>query len=183
MLTLLKNFVVVILYIILILACNNDNSLQHFMVTQQEKPNVISIDISPSILSLDENITTPENKAILKTIHKANVMMYEIDTLNTKTYNADKEQLKKIFKNEKYQELMRFGKGSNGIKVFIVGDEKSIDELIVAGNDDTKGWVILRVIGENMQVEKILGLMNEIKLDKNNTQLKNIGEIFKNFSN
>ncbi len=179
MITLVKYIVNILITILILMSCKNDNSLQQFMVKNQEKPEAISFDLSTDLLSLKENNNTPENVEILKSIKKTNVLAFKLDTLNKATYEKEKIQLKKIFENDKYQELMRFGKGSNAVKVYSVGTENAIDEFIIYANDNSKGWGIVRVTGENMQPDKILGLMSQIQLDKDNAQLINLTELFK----
>jgi hypothetical protein len=71
---------------------------------------------------------------------------------------------------------MRYGKGSNGFKVYTVGNEETLDEVIGIGMDDTKGWAIVRITGNNMQPDKIIGLMNDLKLDQNNNQFDKLKE-------
>lgn len=179
MITLLKNIVILIVTLIFLLSCNQDSSLQSFMVKQQEQNDVISFDLTSDMLSLQEGMNTPENEEVLKSIKKANILAYQIDTLNIETYDKEKQQLTEIFKNEKYQELMRMGKGSNGVRVYSVGDGETLDELVVYANDNTKGWALVRVIGDHMQPDKILKLVNKIHLE-DKQQLDKISDIFKN---
>lgn len=179
MITLIKYLVNLLITILFLMSCKNDNSLQQFMVKNQEKPEAITFDLSTDLFSLKGDNNTPENVEILKSIKKTNVLAFKTDTLDNAMYDKEKQQLKKIFDNEKYQELMRFGKGSNAVKIYTVGSENAIDEFIIYANDNSKGWGIVRVTGENMQPDKILKLMSQIEFDKDNAQLKNLSEMFK----
>jgi hypothetical protein len=159
-------------------SCSSDTSLQKFIVEKQEREDIISFDLSSKMLSLKDTAHSIENAEILNTIKKANIIAYKIDTLNRDVYNNDKEQLTNILKNKKYSELMRTGKGSNVVRVYTIGNEEALDEVIVYLNDKTKGWALVRVIGDDMQPDKIMQLIDDVKLN-DPKQLEMIANIFK----
>ena len=161
----------------LVFSCTNEKSLQQFIINQQEKSEIISFDLPTSMLALQEGMQTPENLETLKSIKKANILAFQINDLNKEIYLTEKEQLKTILKQEKYIELMRFGKASNGAKIYLVGEDDTIDELIISANDDSLGWLLIRIIGQDMQPEKILQLAKNMDFDYNDmdfTQLKDL---------
>ncbi len=178
MLTLLKNFIIFISTVLAMISCNSDASIQKFIVEKQEREDIISFDLSSDMLSLKDSAHSIENAEILNSIKKANIIAYKIDTLNKDIYNDDKEQLINILKNKKYTELMRAGKGSNGVRVYTIGNEEALDEVIVYLNDKTKGWALVRVIGDNMQPEQIMGLIDDVRLN-DPEQLEKITALFK----
>ncbi len=182
MITLLKNIVLFVSMLVLAFSCKNDKSLQQFMVNNQENPEAITFDLSANMLSLKENMDAPENKEILKSIKKANILAFKIDTLNGKTYENEKQQLKEILKGKKYNELMRSGKGSNGVKFYTVGDENAIDEIIIYGNENSKGWGIVRITGNNMQPDQILKLMKDVNWNDENLKLDQFSDLLKDSS-
>ena len=160
-----------------IFSCTNEKSLQQFIVNQQEKTDVISFDLPASMMALQEDMQTPENVSILKSIKKANILAYKIKTSNKEVYLSNKEQLKRILKQKKYAELMRYGKGSKGAKVHMVGTDESVDELIVFANDDTLGWLLIRIIGTNMQPQKIMQVFNKIDFNTSDFDLSQLKDI------
>lgn len=158
-------------------SCKNDKSLQQFIVNQQEKSDIISFDLPASMMALQEDMQTPENISILKSIKKANILAYKIKTSGKDTYLSDKEQLKTILKQKKYAELMRYGKGSKGAKVHMVGTDESVEELIVFANDDTLGWLLVRIIGTNMQPQEIMQVFNKIDFNTSDFDLSQFKDI------
>jgi len=155
-------------------SCTDELSLQQFIVNQQEKQDVISFDLSSSLLKATEELKSKEDLEILKSLKKINVLAYQIkDSLNNR-YQSEKQHISAILKQDKYQELMRYGKGSQGAKIYLLGEEEKIDELIIFGNDHKKGWLLIRVLGDNMQPEKIMQLMQKVDLKNTDFDLKKI---------
>ena len=61
-----------------------------------------------------------------------------------------------------------------------MGSETEIDELIVFGNANEQGFGIVRVLGKNMQPDKIITLVDAMQnADIDENQLKGIAEFFK----
>lgn len=178
MLSILKNFILVVITIILTISCKKEETLQKFMVENQERNDIIAFDISSDVLALKENSNNSENAEVLKTIKNASIIAYQIDSTNKTSYNQDVEKLNQVLKNKKYNELMRMGKGQNGVKVYTIGDENALDEVILYAKDEKKGWAIVRVTGKNMSPDKIMSLMNDIQLN-DVEQLSKIKDIFK----
>ena len=65
--------------------------------------------------------------------------------------------------------------GKSNVSVNYLGEEDAIDEVIIFGADNNKGFAVVRVIGENMNPSAILKLTQEIKMDGDNAQLKQLG--------
>lgn len=161
----------------LIFSCKNEKSLQQFIVNQQEKTDIISLDIPVSLLALKEELQEAADVEVLKSIKKANILAYQLKDSSKTRYIADKEHLKQILKQDKYGELLRFGKGKTGAKIYMVGNDEAIDELIVFANDDTLGWLLLRVLGKDMQPEKIMQLIQKVDLENSDFDLSQFKDI------
>jgi len=153
------------------IGCSQSKSLQKFIVDEQESNTVISFDLPASLLKIDKEMQSPENLETLKTIKKANVLVFKIDDTNKKMYQAKKQELKALLKQDKYTELMRFGNAKKGARIQLLGDADRINELIVFANDDAKGWLLVRILGNDMQPDKILNLLQNSDLDADNANL------------
>jgi hypothetical protein len=68
---------------------------------------------------------------------------------------------------------MRMGNSSDGkVQILYIGDDSEIDELIIFGYSFKKGFAVVRVLGDNMQLSKILQLGDVInQLDTENTNI------------
>lgn len=172
----------IVLFFILfftITSCKKDANIEQFMVNRQENQNIISFDLTPNMLQFKEGMNTTENLELLKTVKKANIMLSKIDTVHKNTYTQDIQVLKQIISHKKYQELMRYGKGANTVKILTVGESDSLNEVLIVGNDETKGWGIARITGNNMNPEQLLSLLDDIKWNDKKLNLEQIESFLK----
>ena len=60
-----------------------------------------------------------------------------------------------------------------------LGEEDAIDEVIIFASDDTKGFAIFRLLGDDMKPGQMLKLMNSINSgDLDLSALSGIGDMF-----
>lgn len=144
-------------------ACNNSPSLQQYYVDNAQDPNFLSVDIPASILNVSEVDLTPEQKSAYQSLRKFNVLAFKLTEENKSDFEGEKETVNQILKNDDYEELMRINTGSARGVVKILGDENSIDEVILYGNDDEKGFALIRVLGEDMRPENVMQLVEVIQ--------------------
>ena len=99
---------------------------------------------------------------------------YSISEANTEEYQAELAKINTILKDERYEELMRGGNAKDGkFIVKYIGDDSLIDELIVFGSSNERGFAIVRILGDDMDPAKILKLgdvINQIESDENSVQ-------------
>ncbi len=178
--TLLKASMVVFVSAIITVACETKPSLQKYYVDSKENNAFISIDLPANIIELKDENVSEEVKNTLKTIKKVNFLALQIDEDNKELFAAEKEKVAEILKNPDYKELMRMKTPGGNVTVTYLGDEDAIDEVIVFGFDSKRGFALVRVLGENMNPSEILSLAQEIKLDGNSEQLKQLGGLLSN---
>ena len=83
---------------------------------------------------------------------------------NEAEYKAELAKVQSILKDDRYEELFRGGNSTDGrIVVKYIGTDTTIDELILFGSANNKGFAIVRVLGDNMEPAKIMKLGNVIK--------------------
>ncbi|ETN95937.1 DUF4252 domain-containing protein [Zhouia amylolytica] len=176
--TIYKYFTLGILGIVMS-SCNNGKSLQQYFVDSSNNPEFITFDVSSNILSIAEDELTPNQKETLHSIKKLNVLALKLDDSNESFYKEEKEKIKNILSSDSYQEIMRFNTGNARGVVKFLGEDDAIDEVILYGSDDSKGFALLRILGDNMNVENVGQLVEVIQkgtLDQ--SQLGSIGKIF-----
>ncbi|MDR5590074.1 DUF4252 domain-containing protein [Christiangramia sp. SM2212] len=161
----------------LLMSCNNDQSLQKYYVENQEDTDFLALDIPTSMFTNSESLEA-EQKATLESIKKINVLALKKEE-NPEKFEEEKVKLSEIFKDEKYQLLMKYGGGNRKAELYFTGEEDAIDELIVYGYDDEQGLGVARVLGENMNPQKIMQLMKSLEKDNIDVEgLKGLGKIF-----
>ena len=162
-------------------SCSQGESLQSYFVFNQEKTDFMSVDVPVSILNLEKQNLTEDQKEAYKSLNKLNMLGFQKTADNVEIYNEEFAKVMTILKDPKYQELFRGGNSSDGkIIVKYLGDDTSIDELIIVGTAKDKGFAIVRVLGNNMEPAKIITLGDAIKsLDYESSELKQFSEFFK----
>ncbi len=164
----------IILVASLFIACDTNPSLQKYFVDSKENAEFISVDLPASILQLKNNEVSEEIKNTLNTIKKVNFLALQITETNKELYASEREKVKTILKNPQYKQLMRMNMGNANVSINYLGEEDAIDEVVIFGAENEKGFAIVRVIGENMNPGEIMKLTQEIKLDGDSNEFKQL---------
>ena len=168
-----------LLLVLMVVSCKNEKSLQGYLVESQEKAGFITVDIPTSFLQLKSQDVSEEVKATLKSIRKVNVVALPIKG-NEEAYEVEKTTLKNLFKdNKEYKSLMSMKAKGMNVSLYYTGDTESIDEVIAFGYGKDAGVGVARLLGENMNPAKIIEMMNSVKIDGDNVNLKQFSAIFK----
>lgn len=163
-----------------LLSCSNEKSLQKYLVEKQEDDTFLKVDIATSLLQAEGNNLSQEEKEILETVKKINVVAFPIKDGNDAAYDANKKEISDIMKQDKYKTLMKYGSNNSGATLKYLGEEDAIDELIVLASDSEKGFAVFRLLGDDMRPDQMLKLMNSIDNgDIDVSKLSSIGELFK----
>lgn len=163
-----------------LISCSDGTSLQRYLVDKQDDSKFIKIDIATSLLESDSSNFTEEQRKILKTVKKVNVVAYPLKGDNAADYEAEMQQLKQIIDQEKYITLTSIN--SNGTKATLkyLGTENAIDEVIIFASDDERGFAIFRLLGDDMKPGQMIKLMTSIgKGDFDLSALSGLGDFFK----
>jgi len=175
-----KYFTGLALTALALVSCN-DKSLQKYLVEKQDDSKFVKVDLAASLLEGVNSNFTDEEKEILSTIKKVNVVAYPIKKGDTADYTAEKEELESILEQEKYKELTRIKSNGWNATLKYTGEEDAIDEVIVYANDSERGFALFRLLGENMRPDQMLKLMDSAERgDLDLSKFTGLGEIFKN---
>lgn len=161
--------------VILTVGCDTKPTLQKYYVDSKENNAFISVDLPANIIELKDENVSEEVKNTLKTIKKVNFLALQIDENNLELFDAEKEKVNEILKNPDYKQLMRMKTAQGNVTVNYLGAEDAINEVIIFGSDSKRGFALVRVLGENMNPSEIMSMAQEIKLDGNSPQLKQLG--------
>ena len=151
---------------LLLLSCDNKPSLQKYFVENQDNPNFISFDLSSSLLNVDKAKLTDKQKKALESFSKINVLAFKVNKQNRAEYESQKSELDQVFKDKKYQELIKVGSGKDVASISFTGNEDHIDEFILYGNKTENGFAVLRVLGKDMNPNNLLTMLSVLKESK-----------------
>lgn len=177
----INNVMLMLLLVVAFTSCNQGPTLQTYFVDNELKTGFLSVDAPVSLLNIDDIELTKEQKEAYQSINKLNVLAYRLDANNTEEYDVELAKVKAILKNPKYEELMRGGNSTDGrFMVKFIGEVDNVDELILFGNANDKGFVVARVLGNDMNAGKLMSLQSVLKdMDFENANLGGITDFFK----
>ena len=158
-----KSILLLAITALAVVSCDNETTLQEYYVENQNSNQYLAFDIPASLLTGENSQLDAEQKATLETIRKVNILGFPLKGENQAVYEEEKEKLNKILKNDKYKQLMRYGGGTRKAELYYMGEEDAIDEIIVYGSDDEKGFGIARVTGNDMDPEAIIRLLKSFE--------------------
>ena len=161
---------------LLILACNNEKTLQQYYVENQEDSKFISLDIPTSLFAKSDNLE-PEQRKTLESVRKINVLAYPLNGEND-SFDAEKAELEEILSNDEYQLLMKFGSNDRKAALYFTGEEDAIDEIVAFGYDRERGMGVARILGKDMNPQKIMELIKSLDGEDVNVEgLKGFAEM------
>ena len=160
--------------LLVLLGCSQEPTLQTYYVAHQEASGFMSVDIPMSFLNPDDIELSDVQKEAVDSIDKLNMLAYSLKDGTEDEFNTELTMIKTILKAEKYNELMRGGNNTEG-KVYIkyIGEDSEIDELIIFGFSTDNGFAVIRVLGDDMELSKIMKLENIVdQLDTKNANVE-----------
>jgi len=161
-------------------SCNSEPTLQKYFVENSEKKDFIALDVSSNILNIDKaNLSAEQNEA-LNSFDKMNILAFKADQKNQIQFEEERNKVKAILKDPKYQELMKIGSGKDGASVSYVGSDDNIKEFVIFANRKENGFAVVRVLGENMNPNNVMTLMSVLqKSNIDMEQLKPLEQLLK----
>lgn len=163
-----------------LMSCNSEPTLQKYFVKNTENKNFIAMDVSPSILNVDESKLSIEQSTALKSFDKMNILAFKLDEKNKGQFETERAKIDDILKDPKYQQLMKFGSGKESASISYVGSDDHIEEFVLFANRKEMGFAVVRVLGKDMNptnVMTMLSVLKESKIDLE--QLKPLQQLVK----
>lgn len=150
----MKKIVIVLIGIFTLFACNNEKSLQEYLVEKESSTEFITASLPTSLLFQNlDNLTSEQNES-LKKIEKINILGLS-RSKGSSILDQERIALATILKQPEYQSLLNFSNGSREAKLLYVGTENKIEELIFFGFDSDMGLLLLRMRGNNVKANDI----------------------------
>lgn len=177
----IKKSAMLLLLITTLWSCNQGLTLQTYYVDNELKPGFSSLDIPTSFLDIEETDLTEAQKEAYESVDKLNMLSFIISEDNKEDYKVELAKVKTILKDPKYDELMRGGNTKDGkFIVKILGDPESLDEIILFGNSNDKGFAIVRILGDDMNANDLVQLaMSFEKANVKDSKVNEFMDFFK----
>ncbi|NQX78610.1 DUF4252 domain-containing protein [Gilvibacter sp.] len=164
-----------------LVSCNEEPTLQSYFVDKQEDNRFVKFDLPSSLITEDSDLLNAEQKEVMQSVRKLNIMAYPIkegDSLKAE-YQIEKQNVIDILAREQYQTLISFGSPTQGASLKFVGETDAIDELVIFASDEERGFAIFRLTGNDMDPEKFVNMMRSIETgDLDVSQMNGLGQLF-----
>ena len=161
-------------------SCSSEQSLQEYYVNNSENPNFLSFDVPASILDLNEVDLSKQQKDAITALKKLDILAFKKTEDNTASYSTEKSMVKSILANKDFIELMKMNTPYGKATIKYLGDEDAIDEVIIYGDNDEKGFALIRVLGNDMNPANTVQLLQAIqKSNYKGEGLEKLGELLK----
>ncbi len=161
-------------------ACSSGESLQEYYVSNSDNPNFISLDVPASILNLDSVDLTNQQRQGLQSLKKLNILAFKKNEGNAEAFETEKARVQAILKNEDFMELMKLNSSYGKGVVKYLGDDNVIEEVIIYGSSDDKGFALIRVLGDKMNPAHMMQLLQQIQQsDSNGEEFRQLGDFIK----
>lgn len=163
---------------ILMTSCNNEQSVQTYLVESQGKDGFMTFDIPVNFLDVKSQDVSDDVKEAIKSIRKVNVVALPYQN-NEAAYETEKNNLTKILKNsDKYKSLMSMNTRGIKVKIYYTGSTDAIDEVIAFGYAKEKGVGIARILGDDMNPAMVIKMIQNMKVDPGQLNLKQFNLAF-----
>lgn len=181
----MKTFKIVAALVVLLVvtSCNNKQTLQEYYVDSKDNADFIMVDLPASLIAPDSELLTQEQREVLKTVKKVNMLAYPLNTGSRETYLVETAKVQEILDQDSYEELMKFGKSGQHMRLFLKGEVDSIDEVVVFAQDDEKGFLLARLLGDDMNVGDMVRFAETIDQNGagfNTSQFEGVMDVFAN---
>lgn len=166
-----------LVFTLLFSACQKE-TLQSYLVEAQEKEGFITIDIPVSFLQPKNDEVPQDIKETIKSIRKINLVVMPVKN-NEEAYEVEKTKIAQILKNsDEYKSLMRMNLQGYKVNLYYSGEADAIDEVVAFGYSDGKGVGVARILGENIDPSKIIEAAQNMKMDGDAIDLKQLNALF-----
>lgn len=145
-----------------LVGCSTTPSIQKYYVSKSEDPNFLVIDIPTSILGVDSNTLTTEEKEALSSFQKINVLLFRKTSANADLLPQELMTVRSIIESKTFEPLLVMSDRQYSGKLVLQGSVEKPNEIVFFGSAD-QGFVLARLVGRDMQVEKAMLLANVIQ--------------------
>ncbi len=168
----MKKAVIILTVLAIFVSCNQQKTIQTYIVEKQDKPGFMSVDLPMSLIQLNSDKVPLDVKDGYESIKKVNVLGLPYLN-NNEAYEIEKKAILLILNNSTlYKNLMKMDMNGMSVSIYYNGDANDINEVIVFGYSKKIGVGVARVIGNHMNPTKITQMAEYLKIDPNQLNLQ-----------
>lgn len=165
----------IVVFILILASCSSTPSLQEYFIDKSENPNFLSVDLPASLLNMEKVDLTEDQQEALNSLKKMNVLAFKKSDMNTADFEAEKLNIKAILENDEFIDLMKLNTSYGKGVIKYMGDDEIIDEVIIYGDNDERGFLLIRVLGDNMKPANLVKFIQAVQ--KSDYKGEGLGDI------
>lgn len=157
------------------LSCNSNKSVQQYILEKQSSPDFISLTLPASILNIAVDSLGVDEKNAVDSLKKLNVLVYHASDQSKDIFENEQKEIRNVLANSKYEDLMKAQTHMGSGAIMFLGSESNIDEFLAFGTDQKENFILIRVLGDNMNPKHIMPFISALKQsDVNEDELLNL---------
>ena len=176
----IKYLIYTVFTAVILTSCGNNTSLQSYYVDHQEAKNFMTQDLPLSMIDIDKSKFSEAQTEAYNSVNKLNFLGYKASETDAETFKTEVAKVKSILSDRKYNDLMEFSDKGNKIYVKYIGTDDEADEVVIFGSAKDMGFGIVRILGDDMNPEKMVTLINALQnANVEEGQIEDIMNFFK----
>mgnify|MGYP006435312791 CR=1 FL=1 len=140
----------------LMASCNDTMSLEEYLVKNGKDKRFMAANLSSDVFLSGADLSK-EDRQKISSIKKINFLAFKKDSTKT-GYDSSKAQLKQILDDEEFKNLMNVNNQNSEVQLKYTGDDVNIDELIVFAESYEMGFMVARLLGDDMKPKDFYNL-------------------------
>ena len=156
-------FLAVLGLVVFMFSCQPSMTLQRYFLESQENADFTLIEIPASLLSASLEDLTPEQKTTFSSLRKVSVLMYR-NSEKKEFITSQQSLINSFLKSDGFEALVSARmKGEAQASILIRGVVDQIDEAVFFGFAEGDGFVLVRILGEQMNPAAFLQLADSLE--------------------
>lgn len=155
--------VLLVFSVVVLGACSNKESLQRYYVDSAEKEGFINLDIPSSMLDISKADLTEAQREAYQSVKKLNVLAFPVKEDNKEVFETEKNKINTILSGSDFEELFRMSDKNKRAVFKYLGNENAIDEVVFFGTDPDRGFILVRILGDGMNPDKMMEFVKLIE--------------------
>jgi len=137
------------------ISCNSNKSVQQYFLEKLSSPDFISLTLPASILNIAVDSLAAEEQDAVNSLKKLNVLVFHSPEGASDRFTKEEEEVTAVLNNSKYQDLISAHTPMGSGTIMFLGAESTIDEFLAFGSDLKQNFILIRVLGDNMNPKHI----------------------------
>ncbi len=155
-------FVLILSLSLFTTSCSQEQTIQEYILESQNKEHFKMFSVPIGFFKPMISKESIEIQKTAESVRKITLLLLPYED-HEEIYQTEKDKLVQIFKNtDKYKSVMRTNLEGVKMKIYLTGSTDAVNEIIVFGYTKDEGLGLARILGDHMDLAKIIDTINLI---------------------